>query len=164
MELPLARLAHCPRCGLQFLICSHCDRGQRYCGPACARAARRASVRAAGRRYQQTQAGRQTHAARQRRSRARLREKVTHQGSPPVAADGAMPTGSKMGVDEDLPPAAGTPVAGSVPAAAAVAPSHCRFCGRLCAPLVRQDFLRHRRAPRTIVVTDLRGAIHDPFP
>jgi hypothetical protein len=52
MELPLARLGHCPQCGLQFLICSRCDRGQRYGGPVCAQTARRASLRAAGKRYQ----------------------------------------------------------------------------------------------------------------
>jgi hypothetical protein len=40
----------------------------------------RASVRAAGRRYQQGRAGRRNHARRQARYRGRL-EKVTHQGS-----------------------------------------------------------------------------------
>ena len=44
-----ARLFHCARCGRQVRICSRCDRGNRYCGSDCARAARADSVRAAGR-------------------------------------------------------------------------------------------------------------------
>ena len=163
MELPLARLDHCLRCGRQFLICSRCDRGQHYCGPACARAARSASVRAAGKRYQAGLAGRHTHAARQRRYRAR-KAKVTHQGSPPQAADGAMPAGSMAGVDETLTPPVPVTATGASSTEFPAPPTHCRCCGRLCAPLVRQGFLRHRRAPRTVIVSDLRGAVHDPFP
>jgi hypothetical protein len=58
----------CGRWRAQVLICSHCDRGQIYCGKRCTRAARRNSLRAAGRRY---------HASR----RYRRRKNVTHQGS-----------------------------------------------------------------------------------
>jgi len=152
MELPLARLDRCRNCARQFLICSRCDRGQHYCGPDCSRVGRRTSMQAAGKRYQKSLQGRHTHAARQRCYRDR-KAKVTHQGSPPSAPDGAMPAGSMAGVDEVLPPAAGTPATASAPAESVAVPTHCRFCGRLCAPLVRQAFLRHRRAPRTIVIT-----------
>jgi len=81
-----ARLFLCRRCAKQVLICSRCDRGQEYCGAGCATAARRESVRAAGARYQCTPRGRMHHAHRQRRYRARWRqrrdpEKVTHHGS-----------------------------------------------------------------------------------
>ena len=62
-----ARLFLCARCRRQVLICSRCDRGQRYCGARCSGPARRESLRAAGRRYQQTRRGRHCHAERQRR-------------------------------------------------------------------------------------------------
>jgi hypothetical protein len=163
MELPLARLGHCPQCGLQFLICSRCDRGQRYCGPVCAQAARRASLRAAGKRYQAGRPGRRTHAARQRRYRARL-AKVTHQGSPPPAPDGAMPPGLMVGRVATPPPPAPRAGATLTQDVTPSPPTRCRFCGQPCAPWVRQGFLRHRRAPRTIVVTALRGTEHGHSP
>lgn len=88
-----ARLFLCARCQRQVLICSHCDRGRRYCAGVCSRIARGESLRAAGRRYQLTRRGRHCHAERQRRYRARCREgasgeKVTHHGSalPPCGA------------------------------------------------------------------------------
>ena len=163
MELPLARLGHCPRCGMPFLICSRCDRGQRYGGPVCAQAARREALRAAGKRYQAGLPGRRTHAARQRRYRAR-REKVTHQGSPPPTPDGAMPPGLTAG--RAATPTPPTPrVAGTLTQALTPSPpTRCRFCGRHCAPWVRQGFLRHRRAPRTLIVTALRGTEHGHSP
>ena len=42
MDRP-ARLFLCARCRTQVLLCSHCDRGQRYCTPACSRQAREAA-------------------------------------------------------------------------------------------------------------------------
>ena len=77
-----ARVFTCARCHCPVVVCSRCDRGQSYCGRACATAARACSLRAAGRRYQATRRGRFTHAARQRRYRRGLAaKKVTHQGS-----------------------------------------------------------------------------------
>ena len=76
----------CARCGLLVLLCRRCDRGQRYCSQACSVANRRESQRAANRRYQRTDAGRNAHATRSRRWRlARSAEQtnepcVTHQG------------------------------------------------------------------------------------
>lgn len=74
------RFVTCGRavCRQMFFLCSHCDRGQVYCGKACSSMARRASLRAAGARYQTTADGRHAHAARQMRYRER-HEKVTHQ-------------------------------------------------------------------------------------
>ncbi|MFZ3119313.1 MAG: hypothetical protein WA159_13445 [Variovorax sp.] len=40
-----SRLFNCAGCRRQCLICSACDRGQRYCGSACAQTARAASRR-----------------------------------------------------------------------------------------------------------------------
>ena len=79
------RLFLCACCREQVLICRRCDRGQRYCRT-CAKEARRASVREAGRRYQQSRQGRFAHAARSRLHRER-NKKVTHQGSPVLAND-----------------------------------------------------------------------------
>ena len=46
-----ARLFNCARCRCHVVICSHCDRGNIYCGGRCSQRVRRQSVRAAGRRY-----------------------------------------------------------------------------------------------------------------
>lgn len=158
MELALARRRLCARCHVPFLICSHCDRGQRYCGPVCSRAARRSSVRAAGRRYQDSRRGRHTHAARQRRYRERHRgsppEKVTHQGSPPP------PLADGMSLDPTAPPRPSDDTAPSPP----MAVPRCQFCGRPCAELYRLDFLRHRRAVRTLPSPVARGDRHDYSP
>ncbi len=79
---PAGRLLCCARnsCRKVILLCSSCDRGNRYCSPDCSRAARQARQRAAGARYQRTRRGRLKHAARQARYRARRRmqQKVTH--------------------------------------------------------------------------------------
>ncbi len=118
-----ARLFHCARCRRQVVICRRCDRGNIYCGKRCSQPARRESLRAAGRRYQDSRAGRLKHAARQRRYRSR-REKVTHQGSPTWPAHDSLRRESR-------------------PALARFGASiRCRFCQRPCSPFVRLDFLR----------------------
>ena len=74
----------CKRCGKCVRICRRCDRGQRYCSPACSRQARRFSVRAAERRYRESEPGHRGNARRQREyyRRNQLRkENLTHQGS-----------------------------------------------------------------------------------
>ena len=45
-----ARVFNCARCHGQVVICSHCDRGNLYCGKRCSQAARRQSQREAARR------------------------------------------------------------------------------------------------------------------
>jgi hypothetical protein len=75
----------CDRCYAPVVICTQCDRGQRYCGPACALAARRENQRASNRRYQGTERGRELHRAHQAAYRDRLRRSssgpsVTEQG------------------------------------------------------------------------------------
>jgi hypothetical protein len=66
-----ARLYNCVRCHRQVTICSHCDRGNIYCGKSCADLARSTSLKAAGKRYQRTRRGRFNHAERQRAYRDR---------------------------------------------------------------------------------------------
>jgi hypothetical protein len=136
------------------LLCSRCDRGQRYCGRACSRAARLASRREAAKRYQRSRAGRIAHAARSRRWRQRRRERdracratalvagttnfVTHQGSP-------MPV-------SDAPLAALEQADACVPVVSDTSPTpivaRCRRCAAVLSPWVRQGFLRHGRASR----------------
>lgn len=74
-----ARLYNCIRCHAQVMICSHCDRGNRYC-TACAPIASLEAKRRAGERYQNSPKGRRSHAERQKRYLAK-RNKVTHRGS-----------------------------------------------------------------------------------
>jgi len=122
MDTPGRRFL-CARCRTAVLICSHSDRGNRYCTPHCAHEARQQALRDAGRRYQTGLPGRTAHAQRQRRYRAR-KQKVTHQGSPP-------PPPAAPLTPEPTPPA--HPL-----------PGHCCRCHRPLSDRVRQDFLRCR--------------------
>ncbi len=71
-ESPLrARRCLGPDCHQIFMVCGPCDRGQRYCSQPCRTAARQRQRRAANRRYQQTEQGRETHRCRQRAYRER---------------------------------------------------------------------------------------------
>jgi hypothetical protein len=65
------RFCQASNCRALFLICSHCDRGQRYCSPACRLQSRVAQLRAARRRHQQSPEGRLDHRDRQRAYRRR---------------------------------------------------------------------------------------------
>ena len=155
-----ARLFVCARCRVQVLLCSRCDRGQRYCGRACSRAARRQSLCAAASRYQRSWGGRIAHAARSRRWRQRCRERardeatavddtaldggvidfVTHQGCLVPSADAPLPL-----TDEHA-----AAVSGDLASPLAV---RCRRCAAPLAPWVRQGFLRHgmRRWPVRVI-------------
>lgn len=143
MDAP-ARHYLCARCRTAVLICSHCDRGQRYCAAGCAKLARIQSLQDAGKRYQESLRGRLKHAARQRRCRVR-QTKVTHHGSPPRTPDVLLPT---------------SPMS---PVKAAPQPWHCHFCGQLQSQFVRLDFLR-RRIRRPLRLSDRRESHHDPNP
>ena len=134
-----ARLYNCARCRCQVVICSHCDRGNIYCGKRCSESARRQSRREAGRRYQKTRRGRFAHAARQRRYRRRRRAKVTHQGSPPDGSDETLPAESRK-------PARGSEEPGAVPSDGI----RCCFCGRVCSHFLRQSFLRRHSTREAI--------------
>jgi hypothetical protein len=139
----------------KVLLCSRCDRGQRYCGPACSRAARQDSQREAARRYQAGRAGRMAHAERARRWRQRRRERererpchsvaaldtaatniVTHQGSP-IPALGAPLAAPEQAHVRAPSVSDATPIAW-----------RCRRCAAALSPWTRQGFLRHARASR----------------
>ena len=133
----ICRFYLCARCRIQTLVCRRCDRGQIYCGRACALEARRCWQREARARYQATVRGREMHVQRNRQYRARQRS-VTDQGvMPPMAA--AEP---------------GAPVSGGAAAAKAAivsAPSFARYCDHCRKPasdFVRLDTIRRpRRRP-----------------
>ena len=76
-----SRLYHCGRCQAQVIVCSGCDRGQRYCAKGCADKARDSSLKRAAKRYRLSRRGRFNNADRQQRFRDREKQKVTHQGS-----------------------------------------------------------------------------------
>jgi len=145
-EAGSGRLFLCARCRSQVLICSHCDRGQRYCAESCAWEARHQSQREAGRRYARSRAGRFACAERNRRYRAR-RKNVTHQGSP--------------GQRQDAVVVVTTAVVATKPVS--LARPHlwrCHWCGRPCALTVRLGPLRNRRVRRH----NRKGPGHDHFP
>ena len=134
-----ARLFNCARCRCQVVICSHCDRGNIYCGKRCSEIARRHSRREASGRYERTRRGRFAHAERQRRYRQRRRQKVTHQGSPLAISDETLPAESRTSAQRIESPAA-------VPADGI----RCDLCGRVCSHFVRQSFLRRRPTRKAI--------------
>lgn len=65
------RFCKASQCRVLFFICTHCDRGQRYCSTACRRSSRLDQQRAAGRRHQRSLEGRLDHRDRQRAYRLR---------------------------------------------------------------------------------------------
>ncbi len=130
-----ARLFVCRGCRVEVLICSHCDRGHVYCTETCAQKARRQSQRDSGRRYQKSSRGRNNHAARARRYRAR-KNNVTHQGSAPGQSD------DLLREDQAVATAASSRDNSSRPR------WRCHRCGRRCSRVVRHDFLQRCRDSR----------------
>jgi MinD superfamily P-loop ATPase len=145
------RMYTCALCQREVLLCSGCDRGQRYCSVGCREQARRRSLREAGRRYQDSRAGRFAHARRSRRYRQR-QKMVTHQAS--------------QGAPQQTTVVADRAEAEVVAAAAAVvAPAwHCWWCGGVCVPVVRRGFLRHGRIPYPVATGGSRGPVHGQSP
>lgn len=134
-----ARLYNCARCNQQVILCSHCDRGHRYCFGGCSKAARKRSLREAGIRYQSTPSGQINNAKRQAEYRIRQAlkksepsppvEKVTHHGS-----EGCTPSAS-MEIDEQRGEKSsfGTRY-------------YCDCCARVVDPYLRLGYLRYSSA------------------
>ena len=149
-----ARLFLCARCRDQVLLCSHCDRGQLYCSPACSLAGRRERRRQTAQRYQHSRGGRLKHAARSacwRQRRRSLRQasaggdidKVTHQGCPHALADASLLACDKPGACEIT--ALTESAADAVPATAAAdsfVALVCRRCAHPLLPHLRLGWLR----------------------
>jgi hypothetical protein len=81
----------CGRCDKHFYVCMPCDRWQWYCGPDCSMQARKISLRKARDKYSKSAKGRRSNrlAQENHRKRKRLKNKVSHQSSPP--AEPALP-------------------------------------------------------------------------
>jgi len=132
---PDGRLFYCCRCHCQVIICSSCDRGQIYCGPACSKQARHSGCRAAAQRYQKTRKGRVKHAHRQQHYRARQRatiKKVTHQGSPEKPIHDVLsplPSPLNQGVSAEH-----------------TSVFHCHFCQCAVSHYLRHDFIHRNTA------------------
>jgi len=134
-----ARLYFCCRCQAQVIICSRCDRGHRYCTGKCAAIARSDSLKRARQKYQSTRVGRFNNAARQQRYRARKKQKVTHQGSPPLVSHDVLKSrfnGRKQAKTATV----------QSPDSVTV---RCHHCGAVCEPFLRQNFLHQSRLSGT---------------
>lgn len=129
-----ARFYLCARCRAQVWICRYCDRGNVYCGTRCSEPARGESLRAAGRRYQNSRCGRFRHAERQRHYRAKT-QIVTHHGSADAGPDDLLIREFKT-----------TPMQRFSAGLTGVQGLHCRFCKRRCSSFVRLDFLHRTRS------------------
>lgn len=148
------RMFLCARCRVQAVLCRHCDRGQIYCGRPCAVAARCASQKAAGQRYQSSRPGRFAHAARARRYRARCKI-VTHQGSVAPACGDLLLAKAVVPVSQIV----------AVEPANASASASCACCGARCAAAVRIGFVRHhRRASDRPIGTNRTTSLPDEHP
>jgi len=153
------RLFLCARCQAQVLVCSQCDRGQRYCANGCANITRRSRQREAGVRYQQSRIGRHKHAARMHQWRVRSAASakiVTHHGSQVTAADAVLPGNESppaISPDSQAQPLC-SPIASDSLALSTIANTRislpaplrrCHWCQSPSPALVRQGFLRHSR-------------------
>lgn len=123
-----ARIFNCVRCHRQVIICSCCDRGNIYCGPLCSQTSRRESIRASGKRYQNTFRGKMKHAERQKRYKKQLQNKVTHHGYQEIPTNDLL----QPEINEDIK----TISSGAI---------HCHFCSRSCSLLLRTLFLDRGR-------------------
>ena len=126
-----ARLFNCARCHHLVTICRYCDRGNMYCGGACAHEARKESRRRSRDLYQSSRRGRAANAQRQKRFRQRQQEKVTHQGSTLYSPD------DLLFVEPDK-----HSMCHSAENALLEAGIYCHFCQRACDPFLRHRFLR----------------------
>ena len=128
-----ARIYNCARCHCQVIICSHCDRGNRYCASHCAVQSRQEKQRDARVRYQSRLKGRHSHAKRQQRYRQRQKEKVTHQCSP------ELPPYDLLLVE----PKTVTTRIKKRPLAK-IARFYCHFCGCRCSEQIRWEFIHQQ--------------------
>ena len=146
-----ARIFLCACCRAQVVVCSHCDRGQRYCAGGCSGRTRQRLQREAGRRYQRSRLGRHKHAQRMRRWRDRRSahaNKVTHQGSHGTGANDVLAASQTTEpLCTSLPTSLSAPLLMpvTVRAVLTLAPWRCRFCGARVPYQLRPGYLRPGR-------------------
>jgi hypothetical protein len=124
-----ARLYSCLRCNSQVTICRRCDRGNIYCIKCAPKAGQEARDRAATR-YQASYRGRSNHAARQRRYRESLKQKVTHKGFGRRSINDLLINKQKWVKTPAILP--DTNKSDSI---------CCHWCHSLCSPFLRRNFL-----------------------
>jgi hypothetical protein len=120
-----ARLVICAfsGCGRTFLLCTHCDRGNKYCSKACSGAARKRYLVAVRRKYAASPEGREDHRARMERyrdERRQARRVVDQRRQKPTAnrnvAPRSAPTIASIAVDAGVKAdACGAPPGRNVP-------------------------------------------------
>jgi hypothetical protein len=158
MDRP-ARLYLCARCRVQVVLCSRCDRGNRYCGQQCRHQAREQARRETAQRYQRSWRGRIVHAQRSRRWRQRRAARVatgaaggdahnvTHQGSRPGQACAPLAAWTYDSATVALAGTASDITALSAPHELDIATRAprwaCRRCGERQPAALRLGFLRH---------------------
>jgi hypothetical protein len=158
MDQP-ARLYLCARCRAQVILCSRCDRGNRYCGGQCRHQARNEARRQAAQRYQRSWRGRVCHAQRSRRWRQRRAardaacsaggdaQNVTHQGSRLGVACAPLAEWTYDSSTVDVAGTAAGIASPSAPQAPDIATAvicwACRRCGARQPTALRQGFVRH---------------------
>ena len=156
---PPGRLFLCARCRAQVVLCSRCDRGNRYCGRTCRRQARDAARREAASRCQRSYRGRLAHAARSRRWRQRradATQNVTHQGSQAGRCDAPLAAWTQDTAAVTASPQDTSPAQDADPVDT---PRPCRRCGAPLGLWVRQGFLRY--SLRAVIP---QGRRHDHSP
>lgn len=163
----------CGRCGREAGVCPACDRGQRYCGPDCARLQRQAAIRRASAAAQRKHRGALKHAARQCWYRAQRtakfsEQKVTQQSVTERASQAMQPASAStqdhlVGAEETDPDVSPSTPERDVPAREAPSTERgsagpcgrkirCSFCHRPMPALARLDGERSR-AVRALVRT-----------
>jgi hypothetical protein len=157
-----ARLYLCARCRVQVILCSRCDRGNRYCGRPCRHQARTEARRQTAQRYQRSWRGRIAHARRSRRWRLRRAARdaagatgvdahnVTHQGSRAGATAAPLLAWTHDSATAGLADTAADITAQSAPQELANAALTtvatcwaCRRCGGRQPAALRLGFVRH---------------------
>jgi len=151
MDQP-ARLYLCARCRAQVVLCSRCDRGNRYCGRPCRRQARAEARRQTVQRYQRSWRGRMAHAQRSRRWRQRRAaaagrgedaHNVTHQGSQPVVGAAPLAAWTHDSTSNALHDIAAASTPQDLAIATVTTCWTCRRCGARQSAALRLGFVRH---------------------
>ncbi len=178
-EVDSGRRYLCARCRAAVIIGTCCDRGNRYCSGDCSKISRDESQQKSGKRYRQTQNGKNKTNERQTRFRSRRRlQKTTHQDtSLPLQQEdkSPYPQPSLSAAPEKIvthhgsppnPPNASMPPVPTVKPIIAHKPFCCHFCGRLLSELVRISKLTHRirRSIPLYTLHDRRKKHHDHAP
>ena len=125
------RVCRGSECHAVFFLCSHCDRGHRYCSLHCRQQARLRQRRCANRRYQQSPEGRLDHCDRQRRYRERRAQaRVTGHSSLSIICSALSAGGPSKSTSSKVPDRSRIAALPYWPQARPVRWPCCRICGR----------------------------------